>query len=606
MAADDENDKARVPQADSHDHTPAGSSKTFLKPFVKSVANAGRSVGAGIYHAGKVVDAITDLTERISLPRAAGSPNLSSTSHAEFGLPMESSDNVPEERREKSRPFKGKFKNAGSYGPGTSSDTGSDSYLSQAALSRLNSLQLSRDDFPHLDSHMSRNRYSRAHTDHIGFLKCDDDEAEGHLMINSEDDPDGPADRRDAVYNYEAVFPRSRLQSMCKLPFAKRRHTIHIPQDYKLVPVRHSIKKQNMEVQLIWKYRLLKKMDQKQRSVLEALEILEGLYHSTAKEAEIKSREVKDRLEGYVEQNKLAAELLSFLPNDPLLLNQSTTPSSSSSDLQPHPSGDIFPSSPFHHHHHQPRQLSVSSKALSWDKVDPQTWELYKELTSAGEILRQRRHEVSNKRRMMDNHVDELIKQAGLKRPARRRDHPSGRPPPKGSALEKTSPHTAQRDAMLEKETRKLKVAISHGGAEGGDHDGDDHGEEEEGEGRVRGSLESDSKLVIAMAEGVITTIEQDPSLQVAEFVELVVVAGLARLLGTITAWLASAFRAAVRFLLVFFVHQIHRLAARLELDEGEHHELGTTPHFFPRRPRTRHSPPPDLHDTQDGHRVQE
>jgi hypothetical protein len=60
-------------------------------------------------------------------------------------------------------------------------------------------------------------------------------------MINSEDDPDGPADRRDAVYNYEAVFPRSRLQSMCKLPFAKRRHTIHIPQDYKLVPVRHSM-----------------------------------------------------------------------------------------------------------------------------------------------------------------------------------------------------------------------------------------------------------------------------------------------------------------------------------------------------------------------------
>jgi hypothetical protein len=43
------------------DHSPiGGGGKTFLKPFVKGVASAGRSVGAGIYHAGKVVDAITE------------------------------------------------------------------------------------------------------------------------------------------------------------------------------------------------------------------------------------------------------------------------------------------------------------------------------------------------------------------------------------------------------------------------------------------------------------------------------------------------------------------------------------------------------------------
>ncbi|OAV94245.1 hypothetical protein PTTG_27080, partial [Puccinia triticina 1-1 BBBD Race 1] len=99
------------PDDDCHEppieHPPvAGGSKTFLKPFVKGVASAGRSVGAGIYHAGKVVDAITDLTERISLPRNAATPNLSAASHAEFGPPLDSSEVVTEERREKSRRFR--------------------------------------------------------------------------------------------------------------------------------------------------------------------------------------------------------------------------------------------------------------------------------------------------------------------------------------------------------------------------------------------------------------------------------------------------------------------------------------------------------------------
>lgn len=87
-----------------------------------------------------------------------------------------------------------------------------------------------------LDPTLSRGRYSRAHTDHIGLHKCDHhEEGEGHLTNNSEDDE--PA----VVYTYEALFPKSRVSStMCKMLFAKRRHTIQIPQDYNLVPVRHS------------------------------------------------------------------------------------------------------------------------------------------------------------------------------------------------------------------------------------------------------------------------------------------------------------------------------------------------------------------------------
>ncbi|KAI9602887.1 hypothetical protein H4Q26_002194 [Puccinia striiformis f. sp. tritici PST-130] len=111
-SGDDEPERARFHThlPDSHDHTVAGSGKTFLKPFVKGVASAGRSVGAGIYHAGKVVDAITDLTERISAPRNTGSPNLLAASTSEFGPVMEASEVVPEERREKPKRFKGPFK----------------------------------------------------------------------------------------------------------------------------------------------------------------------------------------------------------------------------------------------------------------------------------------------------------------------------------------------------------------------------------------------------------------------------------------------------------------------------------------------------------------
>ncbi|POW00378.1 hypothetical protein PSTT_13182 [Puccinia striiformis] len=348
-SGDDEPERARflTHLPDSHDHTVAGSGKTFLKPFVKGVASAGRSVGAGIYHAGKVVDAITDLTERISAPRNTGSPNLLAASTSEFGPVMEASsvffsshilltnDNllmlnllhdgvigtisphrevVPEERREKPKRFKGPFKKGtGNYGPGNSSDAGSEGYVPRAGLSRLDSLELSRDEFPHLDSRISsRKRYSRAHTDHIGISKCDDEEPEV-MNNNSDDETNGTTDRAAAIYNYEAVFPKARNQSISKMAFAKRRHSIQIPQDYNLVTVRHSTRKQNLEVQLVWNYRMLKKMEQRQRAVLEAFEVLEALYHSTAKEAEIKSREVKDRLEGYVEQNKVASELLSFL-----------------------------------------------------------------------------------------------------------------------------------------------------------------------------------------------------------------------------------------------------------------------------------------------------
>jgi len=562
MAADDEHEKVRFPHPpEAHENSLAGSSKTFLKPFVKGVASAGRSVGAGIYHAGKVVDAISDLTDRISLPRTAGSPHSSSASHPELAPPMDSSDNVLDARREKSR-LKGKFKSAGNYGPGNSSDTGSDGYMSQAPLSRLSPLPVSRDNFPHLDSHISRGRYSRAHTDHVGLQKCDlHEEGEGHLTNNSEDD--GPA----AVYTYEALLPKSRVSStICKIPFAKRRHTIQIPQDYNLVPVRHSTKKQNLEVQLVWKYRLLKKMEQKQRSILEAFEVLEGQYHSTAKEAELKSREVKDRLEGYVEHNKMATELLSFSPNNPFLSSHSTASSTTSSEHQRQPSGDVFPTNPFH----QPRQpaVSLSSKAMSWDKVDPETWELYKELASAGEVLRQRRHEVSHKRRMMDNHVQELIKQAGLKRPARRRDHPSRRQP----SVEEKAPAGVTDDQEQHKgvvgKTEKWRSdkAISRGRSEEAGVDSDYHGSEEETGGGESGWDES--RLVITMARGVVHRISRDPSVQVLEFIELVVVAGVRRLVDRIAAGLVAGFRAAVRFLLVCFLRLIRSIATSLDLHD--------------------------------------
>ncbi|KAI9604658.1 hypothetical protein KEM48_002413 [Puccinia striiformis f. sp. tritici PST-130] len=291
--------------------------KTFLKPFVKGVASAGRSVGAGIYHAGKVVDAITDLTERISAPRNTGSPNLLAASTSEFGPVMEASEVVPEERREKAKRFKGPFKKGtGNYGPGNSSDAGSEGYVPRAGLSRL-----IRSSFLVMNFRIWA-RYSRAHTDHIGISKCDDEEPEV-MNNNSDDETNGTTDRAEAIYNYEAVFPKARNQSISKMAFAKRRHSIQIPQDYNLVTVRHSTRKQNLEVQLVWNYRMLKKWS-KAESGSRSFEVLEGLYHSTAKDAEIKSREVKDRLEGYVEQNKVASELLSFLPSDPLPPNRST------------------------------------------------------------------------------------------------------------------------------------------------------------------------------------------------------------------------------------------------------------------------------------------
>ncbi|KAH9463288.1 hypothetical protein MJO28_008553 [Puccinia striiformis f. sp. tritici] len=589
-SGDDEPERARflTHLPDSHDHTVAGSGKTFLKPFVKGVASAGRSVGAGIYHAGKVVDAITDLTERISAPRNTGSPNLLAASTSEFGPVMEASEVVPEERREKAKRFKGPFKKGtGNYGPGNSSDAGSEGYVPRAGLPRLDSLELSRDEFPHLGSRISRKRYSRAHTDHIGISKCDDEEPEV-MNNNSDDETNGTTDRAAAIYNYEAVFPKARNQSISKMAFAKRRHSIQIPQDYNLVTVRHSTRKQNLEVQLVWNYRMLKKMEQRQRAVLEAFEVLEALYHSTAKEAEIKSREVKDRLEGYVEQNKIASELLSFLPSDPLPPNRSTALSGPSSA---NPSGNF---------QYQQRQLSVSNRSFSWDKVDPQTWELYKQLTSTGEVLRQRRHEVSNKRRMMEHHVDELIMQAGLKRPVHSRDHSSRPRQLKDSGLDASdtgnADHKQRKGTSCRKEKRKLKLVTEIEQ----DSQADEHDDEEGADSEGRRPSSGDSKVVIAMAEEVISSIERDPSLQIAEFIELVILGGLARLLGTLGSQLGSIFRNALRSVLVFFVRQIHRLAACLDIDEHEHQLRNPHSELRTRRTRPPTSQKEDHPDGQD------
>ncbi|POW19369.1 hypothetical protein PSHT_04787 [Puccinia striiformis] len=214
------------------------------------------------------------------------------------------------------------------------------------------------------------------------------------------------------------------------MAFAKRRHSIQIPQDYNLVTEEAKLRS-SARVELSNAEKDGAEAESGSRSFRGA----RSTYYSTAKEAEIKSREVKDRLEGYVEQNKIASELLSFCP-----------PIRYQTDLR----------------------LSGPSSAI-------------RPLTSTGEVLRQRRHEVSNKRRMMEHHVDELIMQAGLKRPVHSRDHSSRPRQLKDSGLDASdtgnADHKQRKGTFCRKEKRKLKLVTEIEQ----DSQADEHDDEEEG-----------------------------------------------------------------------------------------------------------------------------
>lgn len=176
----------------------------------------------------------------------------------------------------------------------------------------------------------------------------------------------------------------------------------------------------------------------------------------------------------------------------------------------------------------------------------------------------------------MEHHVQELIKQAGLKRPARRRDHPSRRQQAQHSYLEEkasggvTDDQEQQKEAVGKKERWSSDKAITQGSREEAGLDSDYQGSEEEEEEAGGGGASGwdESRLVITMARGVVQRISRDPSVQVLEFVELVIVAGVVRLLGRMTAGLVAGFRAAIRFLLVCFLRLILRIAASLDLHD--------------------------------------
>ncbi|POW00377.1 hypothetical protein PSTT_13183 [Puccinia striiformis] len=202
---------------------------------------------------------------------------------------------------------------------------------------------------------------------------------------------------------------------------------------------------------------------------------------------------------------------------------------------------------------------------------------------------------------MMEHHVDELIMQAGLKRPVHSRDHSSRPRQLKDSGLDASdtgnADHKQRKGTFCRKEKRKLKLVTEIEQ----DSQADEHDEGEEGadsEGRRPSS--GDSKVVIAMAEEVISSIERDPSLQIAEFIELVILGGLARLLGTLGSQLGSIFRNALRSVLVFFVRQIHRLAACLDIDEHEHQLRNPHSELRTRRTRPPTSQKEDHPDGQD------
>lgn len=540
-------DKSRFSsQSDGHDHSLAGSGKTFLKPFVKGVASAGRSVGAGIHHAGKVVDAITDLTDRIALPRNVGSSNVPYPASAEVGPVADSSELGIDARGDKSHRIKDVFKkrNVAGHIHGNSSDAGSEGYVSQAPAPRLNSTDVPPDGFLGSKNYTSR-KGSRAPINYTEHSKCEDEEITDSFLIHPEDEI---LDHSSQGFSGEPADLKSNNRSTSKMGPVKRRHTIQTAGDYDSVSVRHSLRKQKLEVELVWKYRQLQRLAENQRSMIKAFEALEKLYQSTAMHAEIRSRQVKNRLEGYVEHSKLAEDLLPLSPNG-------SAPSFWTS-TRPQQS-NLFP----HSSVNQPRQTLISNKGLSPDLVDSQTRELYQELMSAGEILRQRRHEVSNKRRMFDHHVQELIKQAGLKRAPNQND---SRPL-----------KSSHEDHGLQDENRTTRAMGRDAKARLGDHltnqIGDQNYDDDEPTTEEIDLQRSskDEKLVSTMTERLIETIEEDPTIKVGMFVNLVVLS-LSRMMSMIFKRLGGILKGILRICLAFCVAQLERLSVQLNSLDDE------------------------------------
>ncbi|KAI9604657.1 hypothetical protein KEM48_002412 [Puccinia striiformis f. sp. tritici PST-130] len=187
---------------------------------------------------------------------------------------------------------------------------------------------------------------------------------------------------------------------------------------------------------------------------------------------------------------------------------------------------------------------------------------------------------------MMEHHVDELIMQAGLKRPVHSRDHSSRPRQLKDSGLDASdtgnADHKQRKGTSCRKEKRKLKLVTEIEQ----DSQADEHDDEEGADSEGRRPSSGDSKVVIAMAEEVISSIERDPSLQIAEFIELVILGGLARLLGTLgSSWAPSS---------------IHRLAACLDIDEHEHQLRNPHSELRTRRTRPPTSQKEDHPDGQD------
>ncbi|MBW0464636.1 hypothetical protein O181_004351 [Austropuccinia psidii MF-1] len=367
-------------EAQEVDRMLAGPSKTFLKPLVRGVASAGRSVGAGIQHAGKVVDAITDLTERITLPRNPGLLNTTEMgSNSDFG-------GGAEERREKFRRTKGVLKKAGlSVVP--TSDPRVESSIPQNHP-QLSSLDIYQDNLgAPTDGSSSHKRYGRSHTDHIGYtLYTEEDEARSANLDKELTKPTSAAFQSEAI----PVLINTNKQSIRRVDSNRRRHSIQVPLDYDHITVRHTTKKQKLEVQLVWRYYELKRTEEWQKRTIQALEELEEVFHSTAHQAELKARNIKDHLDLYKIQTHNTCST-SVRPGDTNQLQRNRQESLSK----------ILPQ-------------NAMAKRFVWEQADATVVNFYKDLISTGEVLRQRRHEVSHKLKMLDEHVEELMRQTGM------------------------------------------------------------------------------------------------------------------------------------------------------------------------------------------------
>ncbi|KAI8444197.1 hypothetical protein BY996DRAFT_8140616 [Phakopsora pachyrhizi] len=140
-------------------------------------------------------------------------------------------------------------------------------------------------------------------------------------------------------------------------------------------------------------------------NTINPIQTLEDISRLTALETDSKTKSIKDRLESYLSKTRLTNETL-VSPNY----------------------GASFPEITLRTTNGQPRStasktssqsLSVqNSRAPAWEKVDPEIWRLYKEFISTGEVMEQRRKELTHKQMVLDDHVELLMRQADLSCPS--------------------------------------------------------------------------------------------------------------------------------------------------------------------------------------------